>query len=424
MKLALYNAIASVLHPDDEERFFSILEQDSIRRDSVISNDWRSVCAVFFQVEQRALLATYLLAYLHVKGCHVSKDGLSKALIDGLNISKDFPAHIEYYIPYLPSKDFLRVAPLDSIINPSQEFSDWAESVVYNIHRRGNYAQKIKISSLSSAEYEHPHDLKMLTALKNTAGFDKFAHKIQEVGVEPFLRVQCAGSNIKVTEKNFPELYYKLRYACDILDVAKVPDLFLKQGFINAHTSGVKDPFITIQSSCLSLLSEDEMMFLIGHELGHIKSQHMLYHNMCLVLPVLGEIIGDFTLGFGNLFMTGIVAALLNWQRMSEFTADRAGLLCCQNVNAAYTLLMKIAGAPPKYYDRLDPSDFINQAKEFSDFDIQKRNKIAKFISILGSDHPWTVLRGGELSKWIDDGSFELVLSRHNASDSRNPRTH
>ena len=92
-------------------------------------------------------------------------------------------------------------------------------------------------------------------------------------------------------------------------------------------------------------------------------------YQMAQVVPLMGELLSSVTLGLGGLFSTGIQVALLNWQRKAEFTADRAGLLACQNVEAATTVMMKLAGAPPRFYGSLKAEDFKRQAKEFEGFD-------------------------------------------------------
>jgi branched-chain amino acid transport system permease protein len=75
--------------------------------------------------------------------------------------------------------------------------------------------------------------------------------------------------------------------------------------------------------------------YTFAHELGHIKSGHVLYYQIAMLLPVIAELIGMATMGFGGLISLPLEIALVRWQRMSEFTADRAGILACQDVNAA-----------------------------------------------------------------------------------------
>ncbi|KYO64110.1 hypothetical protein ATZ99_21410 [Thermovenabulum gondwanense] len=98
---------------------------------------------------------------------------------------------------------------------------------------------------------------------------------------------------------------------------------------------------------------------------------------------------------------------------MSEFTADRAGLLTCQDPKVAATALMKLAGVPQKYFDRIRIDEFINQVKEFEDYDYDTLDKVAKYLSIMWQDHPWTVMRASELFKWVESGGYEEVINNY-----------
>ena len=415
MKRMTILALSCILHPKDEEEFKILLQNECKQLDQTSGDSdikWEAIRRSVGTPEQRALLATYLLLYLRLREHDIQSGEHSVELRKRLGLSTNFGQLVAESLRYLPFDLSSHLSPLRLVLDPPQALMDWATSVVYVAHTEGQCFEKVRIARLNSTEYEHPQDRQMLDALRSTTGFDTVVRKFNEYGVEPILRIRYTGSNIKVTQNNFPDLYRKLRVACDVLEVSQIPDLYLQQGFINAMTAGVHEPVIVIDSGSVSLLTHDELMFLIGHELGHIKSQHLLYHNMSLVLPIIGEIIGQATLGIGGLLATGLTVALLNWQRMSEFTADRAGLLCNQNINAACKLLMKIAGAPPKFYPQLNIHDFIQQSKEFTGLDVLGRNKVAKFVSILGSDHPWTVMRGAELLQWVEGGDYEKVMNR------------
>lgn len=95
---------------------------------------------------------------------------------------------------------------------------------------------------------------------------------------------------------------------------------------------------------------------------------------------------------------------------MSEFTADRAGLLCCQNKDAAIRAFMKMAGMPIKQFNDMKYQTFIQQAKDFKQLDFDGMNKIIKTISIADDTHPWTVMRAAELLNWINDGEYKKFL--------------
>lgn len=271
--------------------------------------------------------------------------------------------------------------------------------------------QRKILKGLQSYQYEHPFDKKALDTLKSYKFLETLVRTFNAQGIERLLRIQYTGSNVKVNDRNFPEIYYILCEACSILDMPFVPKLYIRWSYgINAMTAGVEDPIIVLNSGAVDLLTKEELLFVLGHELGHIKSMHVLYHQMAQVFPILGEIVGSITLGAGKLLSAGLQIALLNWVRMSEFTADRAGLLTCQDPEVAAVALMKLAGTPKKYFDKINVNEFINQAKEFEDYDYDTLDKVAKYLSIMWQDHPWTVMRASELFKWVESGEYESIM--------------
>ena len=101
---------------------------------------------------------------------------------------------------------------------------------------------------------------------------------------------------------------------------------------------------------------------------------------------------------------------LMHWYRMSEFTADRAGLLACQNLNSALSAMMKMTGLPERYYEDASVKGFIQQVNEFQTRYGGLADKAIRDILLLNSTHPWTIFRASELIKWHDSGGYQKVL--------------
>jgi len=266
-------------------------------------------------------------------------------------------------------------------------------------------------TKLSSMEYEHPTDRSYLNTLNTNKVIEKIVKLYSEYNFERILLVQYTGSNIRVTEKNLPYLYGALKTVCEVLDVKEIPPLYVTSGSLNACTIGSSKPIIVISGICLSLLSYDELLFILGHEVGHIKSQHVLYHSIGNFIPYIAGIIGNLTLGIGEIAVRGVLLLLYQWYRMSEITADRAGLIACQNIDAAVSVMAKLSGYPPSHYDEIDNELFLDQAVEFEDFDKNIFDKLLKLFSELYRSHPWTVMRAKELRKWYDDGDYSKVYN-------------
>ena len=72
-----------------------------------------------------------------------------------------------------------------------------------------------------------------------------------------------------------------------------------------------------------------------------------------------------------------------------------------------------MAGAPLKYFDKLDKEAFLKQAEEFETRFSSIADSAIRTLSIASSTHPWTVYRAGELLKWIESGEYERILSEY-----------
>ena len=161
-------------------------------------------------------------------------------------------------------------------------------------------------------------------------------------------------------------------------------------------------------------MKDEELLGLIGHQVGHIKSGHMLYQDMVRILPTLGNLDRfRITLGIGKLVTDAVEKGLLQWALMSDLTADRAGLLTCQDIDKYLKLLMKTGGAPKKYFKKnieLDVKGFKKQAREFKGFDDKSLEQLAKLAIIMEQYHPWAVLRASELLEWYEIGEYQRIL--------------
>ena len=81
---------------------------------------------------------------------------------------------------------------------------------------------------------------------------------------------------------------------------------------------------------------EGGFRFLFGHEMGHIKSEHVLYTSVADWLKTEAG-------GRERRQYAGLLPNMMEWQRESEVTADRAGLLACGDVNVACRTLLTLS---------------------------------------------------------------------------------
>jgi hypothetical protein len=269
------------------------------------------------------------------------------------------------------------------------------------------------LPQLYAYEYEHPFDRDSLDRLEKYPGLELLTQKLLDYGLEKYMLIKYTGDNIRVTNDNIPELQAVLLEACQLLNMPEVPELYIQlEDKIKSFTSGEKRRVIVLSSGAVDLLDNDELLFLLGRELGHIRSNHVLYRNMAESLSLITQLISDVTLGLGNLISKPLQLALLHWYRMSEFTADRAGLLTCQDPEIAGRAFIKIAGLPLKYHGRVTVEQLREQATDFDNIPRTAFDKLIRFAAEVENPQPFTIIRASQLFQWVDEGEYARLLKR------------
>lgn len=265
---------------------------------------------------------------------------------------------------------------------------------------------KLHFKGITSTAWEHPADRAALLALQKVPGLDTAIKAMIGNTTETSLRLIMLASAVRVNEKQFARVHKLLLDCCAILDVEKVPELYVSQSpVLNAGAVGVENPFIVLNSSMVDSLNDEELMAVIGHELGHILSGHVLYKTLLIMLVNFSVMIASIPLS--ALAVGAIIAALREWDRKSELSADRAGLLVVQNPEVSIQLLMKLAGG--NHLDQMDLGEFIKQADEYEKANSVKES-VYKILNSLGRSHPFPVVRISELLKWVQSGGYDTIL--------------
>ncbi len=235
---------------------------------------------------------------------------------------------------------------------------------------------------ISSRAWEHPADRTALTALRRLKGFDQILKVLSSMLRERQHRLLYLASAARVGPRQFADLDALLDECAFVLDASIRPELFVQQSPVaNAYTIGMDTPFIVITSGLYDLMDHDEMRCVIGHELGHALSGHAVYRTMLMHLLRLAKTFGFIPLG--GWALRAIVAGLMEWQRKSELSGDRAGLLCAQDFDAAIRVEMKLAGG--NRVDKLDTQAFLAQAAEY-DRTGDMRDGLLKLLNPNGVD--------------------------------------
>jgi Zn-dependent protease with chaperone function len=261
------------------------------------------------------------------------------------------------------------------------------------------------LTQIAPVAWEHPADRAALQSLRAVPGFDELLKKIYGFLGERGVRLLFQADAVRVGATQFPRINQLYTDILTTMDWPERPELFVSQTpFANAGAFGMDHPFIVINSGTLKLLDDDELRNVLGHELGHVMSGHALYHTLLVLLLNVSLSALPFLAGIAIL---PIQLALLEWFRKSELSADRAGLIACQDPTASLRVNLKFAGGGDM--TQMDLNTFLVQAKEYEEAG-GALDRIFKILGVLGRTHPFNTVRAAELQRWIEAGDYDRII--------------
>jgi Zn-dependent protease with chaperone function len=142
----------------------------------------------------------------------------------------------------------------------------------------------------------------------------------------------------RVTPQEYPELNQLVQQGAAKLMPGPIAVYIAPSRSLNAYTFGLSSPKVVVLYSALfKSMDADELLFIIGHELGHVALGHTW----------LNSLVGGMA-GIPSPWAAAAIMSLtfLWWNRACEFSADRAGLLACGKPEKAVNALIKLAAGP------------------------------------------------------------------------------
>ncbi|HLO98419.1 MAG TPA: M48 family metallopeptidase [Fimbriimonas sp.] len=274
-------------------------------------------------------------------------------------------------------------------------------------------SERVHLTGITSDAFVSDADRWALEKLKSLPLVPQLVSKFFEIGIDRWLYCYNMSSSIRCGPNQYPTLYAIMKESCKVLDMPE-PELYVSSNpFPNAFAGGVERPYITLRSSMVDTMTDEELYFIMGHELGHIKSEHVLYFSVGSLLFFLLDVLGRRTMGATDVATYALVLAFYEWSRQAEFSSDRAGLLVAQDPKIAIQSLIKLAAGPSRLADELSQESFMEQARAYQDAD--SLDKLGKFVlfATMGKTmtHPMPVHRTQELERWVLSGAYEKILS-------------
>ncbi|MEH7254309.1 M48 family metallopeptidase [Neobacillus niacini] len=198
-------------------------------------------------------------------------------------------------------------------------------------------------------------------------------------------------NGIQLSPNQFGDLYNRVLVLSKRFEIEEIPEVYIVEsgGALNAFASRIFGMFgkniVVLYSDIVELVEdgcEDELDFIIAHELAHVKRNHVVKQLLIFLamwIPFLGEA----------------------YSRACEFTADRMAVACTEKPDKAIRALTVFA-AGKRLYRGVNKQEYLNQYNDKKGF----------FISLteLLSTHPAIPRRIFEIEAQI--GKSTVVLKK------------
>lgn len=209
-------------------------------------------------------------------------------------------------------------------------------------------------------------------------------------------RRQLLATALRLTKSMSPRLYRMLETSRKELGIDIEVETFVYNSpqFNAACVKPENDRLLLMfSSSLLEKFDEQELRFVMGHELGH----HLFGHT---------EIPIGYLVNGPDKVDARLALKLFSWSRYAEISADRAGAICAKNPDATARALFKLASGLTTDLIEIHIDEFAAQADEV-EFDRsagKDEDREDWFMT-----HPFTPLRVKALQQFF--GS-ELILKK------------
>ncbi|MBP3891374.1 MAG: M48 family metallopeptidase [Solobacterium sp.] len=256
--------------------------------------------------------------------------------------------------------------------------------------------------------YMHEDDKKALDALKSFPGFTAIIKGFFNNWNERQARILFMSSYIKASPTQFSKYYEMLPPICKKLGI-EIPDLYISQDVVpNAFTTGDEHPSVVLTSGLLKALPEYLIPTVLAHECGHIACKHVLYRTVGASI-----LAGTYLFGLGRLMSLPLQVAFYYWMRCSEYSADRAAIICDGGSEKLNELCIRLSGYDKAIDADVSPEEFRNQGLAYRKYIKESKwNQTLEFLLLHNRTHPFMAVRALEATEWANSIQFKAMMGK------------
>ena len=266
-----------------------------------------------------------------------------------------------------------------------------------------------RLKDISPKAYEHPADRAATAALQSIPMLDTVVRKLIEFGYERALRQIFLAGSLQLGSEQLPEgvgvAPRGLRAARPPRGPGPLPDAVPDhQRGGDRRPTGRSCSSTRARSTCST---SDELRTVLGHEAGHILSDHVLYRTALMIL--LGARHAARLPLMAGLPLLAVKLALLEWFRAAELSCDRAATLVNRDPLVTCRTLMVLAGGVD--VAQAQPRRLPQAGQRVRGVGAGLGQALAPAHASWGRPTRRPVRRVSELMKWVRSGEYDRIMN-------------
>ena len=190
------------------------------------------------------------------------------------------------------------------------------------------------------SEYGLPLEVELSTQIYNALQGNVVEEIIKMAKIpfsDNYYRSILEGHSFKVEEGTLSRYYNIFNEIKETLQFTEPVDFYITgdpsvNAFAIASQEEGEPNIINVNSSLIQLMTDDELRFVIGHEMGHLINK-----NATLVKLI------NFVFPHGATIPITLQYKIRLWQQLSELVADRFGYMAMPNLNVCISAFFKMS---------------------------------------------------------------------------------
>jgi len=238
---------------------------------------------------------------------------------------------------------------------------------------------------------------------------DLMKNLMRDAKVEPnkdYLRASLEGHGFKISKKISPGLYKLCMEVQDKLDFKETIDYYIiNDAEVNAFTrykvEDERNHIVVLNSALVNMMDDDELKFIIGHEIGHLISK---YSELYEIIEFVFNNYERIPLIFKNkIELTG---------RLAELTSDRYGFIASGNLNKCLSNFFKLSSGLDTDRISFDPESYLKEIERT--LNDMKRNPFDSSFS-----HPDNPIRIKALELFSKSDTYKSIGNKKKLKEDK-----